>query len=101
MQPITNPEILDFIDKLLEKSDEAMKALQEREKMNNGFRVLMDNEYGEDGWNDVDLRNKRVMTDEEVKKNYYLIKNHNMVERVKEIEDVEIVEEDKTDEVVN
>lgn len=72
-----------------------LKSMEERERMNKGFAVLMDNEYGEDNWVNCDYGKYEVITKEERDAAAYVIKNNRVPQEPQEVAlpvDVEVKE---------
>lgn len=91
-QPITDENVLLKLEAMTDVNNRMVDILKEREKLNREFSVAMDAVYGEYGWQDVDIKAKTVLTEEEIVKSYYTAKNPQVVEKVELPEDV-VVEE--------
>jgi len=98
---ITNPELLKYIKKMEKTTSKLMLQIKGRERMNDGFRVMMDNIYGEYNWGDTDLKECTVTLQDEVDKHAFTITNPKFCKDVRreDVTDVEVVTVDKTNEV--
>ena len=95
MAKITNKEIKKYIDKMQRSTARLLKGMEERERMNRGFAILMDNEYGEDGWINCDYGKYEVITKEERDAAAYVIKNNRVPQEARDVAlpvDVEVKE---------
>lgn len=73
-KPITSPEIIKYIDKMVKSSEFVLKQIEKRQKMNITLKKMMDEVYS-DEWEDVDLRNKQYASKELAENTYYHVVN--------------------------
>ena len=96
---IKNKKILEHIEKMFKASDKLIAMVEKRRAMNDTFTALMDEEYGKDGWLDVDFSNGTFISAEEEKAQLKPVTFHNKrkkeepkKEDIGEIGDIELIE---------